>query len=327
MTNRFAAPELLALGRPAGIAARDFEDLVAATLADMTARLDAAGIEYDVSGLETDPLVIAAEAAAYRDMLRRREIDNAVAQTYLGSATDEMLDYRAADYGVLRRVVQIADELTGTPEILEDDDSLRYRARLAWEALSVAGPVGGYVFHALDAHPNIFDAIAYGPESGFVAPGGVLVIVQSRSETGVPTVEETDVVAARLDAKYTVYGDGTTGTRTVRDEQAVRPLGAQVTVMAAQPLEFDVTATLYVSPHGDREALRLQAVANLENYLTSRKRIARRVPISGIEAALALTDADGIPVIDDVDAAGADVIPNHAQIPVPRTITVTTEVR
>lgn len=325
--SRFAAPELLRLGRPPALAARAAEELFEAGLQDLRGRLNVVGIAYDAGNVPHDPNVILTQSAAYRDMLRRQEIDDAVAETFLGSATDAMLDQRAADYGVVRRIVQFENPLTGDPEIREDDESLRLRARLAWEALSVAGPHGAYVFHAVDAHPQVFYAEAYGPESGHVAPGEVLVVVQSRNNDGVPTPGVVDAVAARLDAYYAIYADGTFVTRTVRDQQAVRPLGARVIVAAARPLYYTTTAVLYVAPHGDREAIRQRALQNLATYQETRRRIGLRVPRSGLEAALALVSADGVPVVDDVDVVEDDVIPSHREIPVPGEIDVTVEVR
>lgn len=401
MSYRFASPELLRLGPPPPLAAKDFETLNAQSMDDLIARFNAVGISYDVQNLETAPAVILTQSAAYRDMLRRQAIDDAVAQTYLGSATGEHLDQRAADYGVVRRVVQYEDAYSGTPEIREDDDSLRIRAHLAWEALSVAGPLGAYVFHALDAHPGVFDALAYGPESGHVEAGEVLVVIQSRAANGLATTGMVDAVAERLDAREVrhgrveavsiedggedyevgdvisatggggsgfaatvsaVDGDGAitavaitsggvgytsgpalavasaagTGAvltanifvlRTVGARQSVRPLGARVTVVAAQPLIYTTTATLYVSGDGDREAIRRAALTNLTSYQESRKRVGRRVPKSGLEAALALVAPNGVPVVDDVDVDEADVVPSHLQVPVPGAINIQTVVR
>ncbi len=327
MTDIFTAPELLRLGRPPALAARSFETLRGETLANMVARFNRIGIDYDVDVLETDPAVVFGEASAYRDLLRRQAIDDAVAQTFLGSATGAWLERRAADYGVGRRVVQFAVPELNQPLIMEDDDSLRLRALLAWEARSVAGPAGAYIFHALDAHPEAYDVSAYGPETGLMPPGEVLIVVQGRSGNGVPRDGIIDAVAARLDAVWMVYGDGSQVERTVRDQQSVRPLCARVTVMAAQPLVYDVAATLYVRANGDREATRLAALANLANYQESRRRISFMVPVSGMEAALALVDERGVPAVEDVDVVGDDIVPNHAQIPVPGAVTVDVVVR
>lgn len=314
--GRFASPELLQLGRPPALAAKDFETLYGASLTDMIARLNGAGLSFDMQKFEVDPASALLEAGAYRDMLRRQAIDDAVAETFLGSATDAMLDQRAADYGVVRRVVQFEDPATNTPLIMEDDDSLRLRARLAWEALSVAGPVGAYVFHALDAHPGVLDVNPIGPETGLVQPGEVLVVVQGREGNGVPSDGILDAVAARLDAYEVRYASSLASVRTARDDQSVRPLGARVTIAAAQPLPYTTTATLYVGSYGDPETIRLAALCNLLAYQESRRRIWREVPVSGRIAALHLTGTDGLPVVEEVEIVEDDVLPNHMQIPI-----------
>lgn len=327
MTDSFIAPELLLLGKPPDLASQPFETIRGEIVADLVARFNAIGISYDVATLETDPAIVFGEASAYRDLLRRRVIDDAVAETYLGSATGEHLERRAADYGVERRVVQFEIPEINQPLIMEDDDSLRLRALLAWEARSVAGPVGAYIFHALDSHPDAYDVSAYGPETGITEPGEVLVVVQGRTGNGVPTDGVVDAVAARLDALWTIYADGTVVERAVRDEQSVRPLCARVTVMAAQALVYNVTATLYVKANGDREAVKTDALARLAIYAEKRRRVGSRVPKSGLEAALSVVDEDGIPTVEDVDVVEDDVIPNHTQIPIIGEINVETVVR
>jgi phage-related baseplate assembly protein len=317
MSFRFAAPPLLNLGSPPDLASVNYEVQLAAAKALLVQGITARGGTFDTDVLESEPAVILTEDAVYRDGLRRREIDDAVAQTYLSSASGEHLDARAADYGVVRRVVQFANPLTNTPEILEDDDSLRLRAHLAWEALSVAGPSGAYVFHALDAHPSLLDAVAYGPESGFVAPGEVLVVLQARGGNSIATDGMVDAVAARLDAIEVVYANGSSQLVAGRNDQSVRPLGARVTVMAGQPLIYNTTATLYVEGSVDREGVRTAALERLEAYQASRRRIGARVPASGREAALTLMDLDGLAAVEDVDVVEGDIIPNHTQIPIP----------
>jgi phage-related baseplate assembly protein len=208
VTGRFADPALLNLGPPPALAAQTFEALRAASIAKYVGDMAAIGLTVEVGNLESNPGALLVENGVTRDVLRRRAIDDAIEQTYLGHALGGFLDQRAADYGVLRRPVVVGD-LTASPpvvEVLEDDDSLRMRGRLAWEAISVAGPAGAYVFQALDAHPEMFDAAAYGPESEIVDPGEVLVVLQSRALDGVPSPGVVDVVAARLDAFEVIYG-------------------------------------------------------------------------------------------------------------------------
>ncbi len=144
MIGRFAAPELLQLGKPPLLAFSPFDVLRAQALADFGVRMAAAGLPFTVGGLRSDPAGKIIDTVSYRDMLRLRSIDDAISQTYLGSATGAFLDQRAADYGVLRRVIDPGDATASPPRapIIEGDDSLRRRARMAWEALSVAGPAG-----------------------------------------------------------------------------------------------------------------------------------------------------------------------------------------
>lgn len=325
--GRFASPELLQLGRPPALAAKDFETLYGASLNDMIARLNGAGLSFDMQKFEVDPASALLEAGAYRDMLRRQAIDDAVAESYLGSASGSYLDQRAADYGVVRRVLQFANPVTGAELIMEDDESLRLRARLAWEALSVAGPAGAYVFHALDAHPDVFDVIALGPETGIVQPGEVLVVVQSRTNSGVPSDAVLDVIADRLDAYEVVYGNGTSSIRDIRNSQSVRPLGARVTVAGGRPLLYNTTATLYVGSYADRDALRTQALAQLTTYQSKMQRLWRRISREGRQAALSLVGADGLPVIDEVEVLEDDIQPSHFEIPTPGAVTLNMVVR
>jgi phage-related baseplate assembly protein len=331
VTGRFAAPELLELGPPPDLASQPFETLFATAKAKLVADMATIGIAYDVENLETDSAVILTQAGVDRDMLRRRAVDDAIRASYLGSTWGAWLDSRAADYGVLRRIVIPADPGASPPvvEVLEDDDSLRRRARLSWEALSVAGPPGAYVFHALDAHVDTLDAVVYGPESGYVVPGEVLVVVQSRVGNGVPTPAMMDVIAARLDAYQVTYGDSTSVVRLVRDEQSVRPLGAKVLLTAVQPVTFNVVATIYIRPGPDAEVVRLAALAKLEAFLEKRKRIGASLPVTAIEAALYMVGEDGLPVAEEVIVTepAQDIIPGHDELAEVGTITINVEFR
>lgn len=350
MTGRFAAPELLQLGRPPALAATDFETLKGASIADMVARFSAAGVPFDVSHLETDPAVIVTEAGVYRDLLRRQEIDDAVAQTYLGSATGDMLDQRAADYGVLRRTIAYTGTETGTAEPtrpstvptlwswdsasrswVEDDESLRTVARLSWEALSVAGPRGAYAFHAANAHPMVrADATGvYGPETGYVEPGEVLVVIQSNTASGVPNDAIINAVAIYLDAHEIAYSNGATSFRQVRDEDSRRPLGARVIVKAAQAVPYYVEAKLFVRPGPDPEVIRQTAQDRLNAYLETRRRIGVEVPVSAIIAALHVADANGLPVVEEVALTmpSKDIVPTHEQLAVVSLSRIDIEVR
>ncbi len=57
--------DISGLGRPAVIEALDYEAILMALMADANARFAAAGIPYNVGTLETDPVKIVLEVAAY----------------------------------------------------------------------------------------------------------------------------------------------------------------------------------------------------------------------------------------------------------------------
>lgn len=325
--SRFAAPQLLALGPPPLLATTPYEQLQEQARAKFVEGMAAIGVPYNVGRLRSDPNGKTVDVIAYRDYLRLSQIDSAIAQTYLGSATGEYLTARAADYGTLRREIMPADPVDGTPAVIEDDDSLRLRARLAWEALSVAGPEWAYVYLALKAHPDVSLAAAYGPESGHVPEGHALVVVQARSGTGVPTNAVIDAVAQELDAYEIRYGDGGSRIEPVRNGQSGRPLGARVTVTACQPLIYTTTATLYLQPDGDRDVLVAEARRRLDLYLERRRRVGTRISREGRAAVLSLADAAGLPAIDEVEVSEPDVVPTYLELPVPGTITLTTVLR
>lgn len=347
-TGRFAAPDLLGLGQPPKLATMDFEALFAMSRDYFVRLMTEAGLPYDVQMLETDPAMMVAQSGSYRDMLRRKMLDDLVAQSYLGSATGAYLDHRAADYGVLRRSLPhtIAEPApanrpspvppkwtwdAATSLWREDDESLRTRARLAWEALSVAGPRGAYLFHAAEAHPMVDGerSAVYGPETGFVQPGEVLIIVQSYGETGLPAAAVIDSVAARVDAAVVTYSTGASLVRQVRDEQTIRPLGARVIVRSAQSMPFHVVGKIFLRPGPDPEAIRLTSLARLNAYLEKRRSVGTEVPRSGLIAAIHIAGSDGLPIADEVelDWPPADVVPQYDQIASVTSVTIAAEVR
>lgn len=342
--DRFAPQGALALPKPANIIAAPYETLFADAKARLVAGMAGIGVVYDVQSLESDPAIVLTQAAVYRDLGRRQEIYDAVAATYLQHATGEYLTQRAADYQVLRRTLPhtlVAPAPDNRPADVppawdwdataalwtEDDASLRTRARLAWSALSVAGPTLAYKFHALTAHPHVRDATIYGPESGHVDLGHVLVLVQSWLDNGVARRAVLDVIAAALDAYEIEDGNGGVTQRPVRDEQAIRPLGARVTVSAAQPLPYAYEATIFVAPGSDPQTVRALAEARVLAYFESRKRIGHRVYASAANAALMAAGDDGLPTVLDVRTTFVDVVPTHRQLAYCTLTRITVEVR
>jgi phage-related baseplate assembly protein len=65
--SRFSAIDLSQLPAPQLIDTLAYEAILAALMEDVNSRFQAAGVAYDVGGLETDPVRIILEVAAYRN--------------------------------------------------------------------------------------------------------------------------------------------------------------------------------------------------------------------------------------------------------------------
>jgi phage-related baseplate assembly protein len=148
--------DLSSLPPPKIVEELSFGDIFDALVADFKNRNPA----YDAL-LESDPVIIALEVAAYREVLLRHRINEVAKANMLAYAMGSDLDNLAAFYGISR-----LEE--------EQDDRLRYRAQLALEGLTTAGSEKAYLFHALSASPLVKSASVQSPE-----PGQVLITILS----------------------------------------------------------------------------------------------------------------------------------------------------
>lgn len=285
--SNFAQIDLSQLPAPELIETIDYETLLASFLEAFQQRYPEAVL------LEGDPAVKVLETAAYREMLLRQDINERARQCLLAHATGNNLEHLAAFYGVARGLLHPGNPkaIPPQPPRYEDDASLRARAQLAPEALSVAGPTGAYVFHALSAGRDLarMDIQAPTPEtvsitytwqpdpiSGQVldasavspAPGEVVVSVLSRDADGTAPPELLERVRAALTDEF------------------VRPLTDQVTVQGAEIVRWEVDAVLEIPPGPDPEEVRRQAEARLETYARQIHRLSATVARSGVDAAL-----------------------------------------
>ncbi|WP_242441348.1 baseplate J/gp47 family protein [Stenotrophomonas maltophilia] len=105
------------------------------------------------------------------------------------------------------------DPEAGTPAVFETDTEFRRSIQLTTGGLSVAGPEGTYIFHALSAYSAVLDASATSP-----APGEVVVTEMARNGDGTPS----DSLLATFNA--------------VLQNGQVRPLTDFVRVVGAQIL-------------------------------------------------------------------------------------------
>ncbi len=143
--------DVQSLPPPAIIETLSNEAIVDALVADVTARLQAAGIAYDVGRLEVDPVKIVLEAAAARETLLRARINDAAKANLVAFAGGGDLDHLAGFYDVVR--------LGG-----ETDAALRRRTILAIQARSPGGSKYWYQAAALRADLRIRDVAVYREE-------------------------------------------------------------------------------------------------------------------------------------------------------------------
>lgn len=255
--SRFNA---LALSRlpPIPIGTDTHAAILAARMADVSDRLNAAGIPYTVSSLKTDTVFITENAGAYRELLALTRRDDAIRAVLLATSWGPFLDaLGATQVPAVARPALVASPRPyeyGTEAAADwaDDETYRGLIQLAPEALSTCGPEGAYLFFALDT-PGVKVATCYGPMSF----GG------TRAAPFAPLGEvHVPVVAAD--------GDGTASGALVARVQAAlsdderRPIGDFVTVSAAVIIPYRIVATLRVGPGADPDVLKAEAVRRLQ---------------------------------------------------------------
>jgi phage-related baseplate assembly protein len=259
MAGAFTAVDLSQLPFPDAVEALDFETILAAMLADLVARDPAF-----TALVESDTGYKVLEACAYRELLLRQRVNEAIKATTLAYALGNDLANIAANYSVQRLLLDAGnpEAIPPIPPTYEDDASLRRRVQLAFEGFSTAGPEGAYLFHALGADADVLDAAVDSP-----TPGAVEVAILSRVDNGVASTELLAAVTAKL-------GDD------------VRPLTDNVTVQAAIVLEYAVTATIKTYSGPDANVVMDTAQAAIEAYAEANFRLGRDITLSGIYAAL-----------------------------------------
>jgi phage-related baseplate assembly protein len=259
MAGAFTAVDLSRLPFPAAVETLDYETILGAMIADLVAR-DAAFTAL----VESDPAYKVMEVAAYRELLLRQRVNEAIKSTTLAYALDDDLDNIAANYSVQRLLLDAGnpDAIPPVEPTYEDDTSLRRRVQLAFEGFSTAGPEGAYLFHALGADADVLDAAVDSP-----TPGAVEVAILSRADDGAASAELLAAVTAKLG-------------------EDVRPLTDNVTVQAAIVLEYAVSATIKTYSGPDANVVMDAAQAAMETYAAENFRLGRDITLSGIYAAL-----------------------------------------
>ncbi|BAQ50418.1 baseplate J/gp47 family protein [Methylobacterium aquaticum] len=293
VSTRFAAPNLAALP-PLPTAPGD-EAILAERMTDVAARLNAAGIPYDVQAIKADTVAIIQRTGAYREGLVYQAYDDAIRAVLVASAWGPYLDHLGATQtpAVERRPL-VADPrpyVYGTDSAAdwEEDDDFRDRIQLAPETLSAAGPEGAYVGLATDVD-GVRAAAAYGPMSFGGTPDAPFTPL---GQVHVPVVAEAD--------------DGTAGADLVGAVQAAlrpddrRPLADFAIASAATILPYAIEVVLYVGPGADPRLVEIEAEKRLAVLARRQRRPAGLVKLLLIAGAASVTASDGTPVVLDLD--------------------------
>ena len=299
MNNVFTAINLQGLPPPNLIKPISPEAELIEIRAEFAAKFPVNHPIHKVLSLESEPVNKILELFAYRYSLKVSEINRTARSLMLAYATNADLDHIGVTYyRVQRKVLQVEDLTTNpvTPQILEEDASYRDRLALSVEAETKAGSAGSYLFHALSASPEVFNATVHSPaptEVDVYLSGQIEgdVLEQSNKNVGVEPSAIADVYAAL-----------------VADD--VRPLTDLVRVHSATAKAFRINAVVYVKAGISPQLILDQGVQNLRAYLRSAFKPGRRIATSRIIGAL---DVSGISRIDLIEPA-SDVLVDVSQV-------------
>lgn len=288
----FTPIDLSRLPAPNVVEPLDYESILAERKAELVSAFPPDQQETIAArlALESDPLAKLLQENAYRELVWRQRVNEAALATLLAFAEGEDLEQVAARFNVERLVIVPADPSAVPPvaAVMEGDDSLRERAQMAMEGLSVAGPRNAYIFHARSADGRVADAWADSPN-----PAEAVVTVQSALGTGVASAELLAIVTAYL------------------SDEDRRPLADRLTVQSATVLAYQVEAVLHLNTVGpEAEPIRAAAEARLAALVTQRRRLGLEVNRSALDAALHI---EGVKRVDLID--WADIVATREQAP------------
>ena len=281
--NTFAAIDLSLLPAPQIVEQIDYEQILAERRAFMVSLwpIEQQAMIAARLALESEPLAKLLQENAYRETLWRQRVNEAAVANMLSQATDNDLDNLAANFNVKRLVTQEGNPNASPPltRVMENNDSLRERAQMAWEGLSTAGPRNSYIFHARAADGRVADATAESP-----SPAVVIVTVQA------------------------LLGDGSADpallavVKTYLSDDDRRPVADRLTVQGADILNYRVNAKLYLNTTGpESEPILAAAEKRLLACVHQRRRLGMEVSESALHAALHIEGVRKVELLDWVD--------------------------
>ncbi|WP_264686289.1 baseplate assembly protein [Wolbachia endosymbiont (group B) of Eupeodes latifasciatus] len=210
--------------------------------------------------VESDPAIKILEVAAWRELLLRQRINEAVKGNLLKFATGEDLDNLAEFYGVERQKE-------------EEDERFRKRVKAKIVGSSTCGSKEHYRYHALSADSRVKDALV---ES--TIPGKVQISILSTqlSTTGIVSEELLEIVKKQV----------------TRDD--IRVLTDTITVIGCNITEIDIHSRMSISPVISKEEIKKQFIEKFE----ANRRLGWNVTRSWIIANLFVDGVENVELIE-----------------------------
>ena len=259
--------DLTQLPAPSVVEVLDFEAILASRKAHLVSLLPEAerAAVTALLELESEPATKLLEENAYQETILRNRVNEAGKAVMLAFALDGDLDQLGANVNVARLVITPANPNALPPlaAVMEDNDAYRLRIQEAPDGLSVAGPKASYEFHARSSDGRVRDASATSP-----APASVTVTVLANNDTGIADAALLAIVARALNA------------------EDVRPLGDRLTVQAAQVIDYQIEATLFIGVGPEVPILLDAARANALRVSQPRRPLGHSIYRSACSAAV-----------------------------------------
>ena len=259
--------DLTQLPAPSVVEVLDFEAILATRKAHLVSLLPEAerASVTALLALESEPATKLLEENSYQETILRNRVNEAGKAVMLAFALDGDLDQLGANVNVARLTITPANPnaLPPVAAIMEDNDAYRLRIQEAPDGLSVAGPKASYEFHARSSDGRVKDASATSP-----APASVTVTVLANNVTGIADAELLATVARALNA------------------EDVRPLGDRLTVQAAQVIDYQIEATLFIGVGPEVPILLDAARANAVRVSQPRRPLGHSIYRSACSAAV-----------------------------------------
>lgn len=279
--SRFTAIDLSGMSPPNIIEELSYEDILQVQKDDFQARMDAAGLDFDVSDLESDPAVKILEVAAAREVVLRARVNGAAKALLLAKSQKNDLEHLGSWFGVERLSTEQGDTV-----VYELDDRLRQRVHLAPQAFSTAGPHGAYLFHTLTAAPTVKNVGIYVPNE-VPRRGSIVVLPLVDTGNGTPSEDVLDAIRSKL------------------LEDDIRPLTDVVTVRAPKLYVRQINVTLTIKEGPDASVVLATANTALQAYAYERHKVATTLHLSGIYRAAHVAGVESV----QINAPASDVDP------------------